>query len=56
MFLKPFVADQSILVSSPSLDGEEMVAVSGSRGPVASGFLSGGCRGHVGRGRRSGLL
>jgi hypothetical protein len=36
MFLKPFVVDHWILVSSPSPDGELVVAASMSRGPVAA--------------------
>jgi hypothetical protein len=47
MFLKTFVADRWILVSSPSPDGEVVVAASGSRGPVVSGFLGGGCWGRA---------
>jgi hypothetical protein len=35
-----------------SPDGEAMVVVFGSKGPVASGFLDGECPGRVGRGRR----
>jgi hypothetical protein len=52
MFLKPFVADRWILVSSPSPNREAEVAVSGSRGLVASSFLSSVCRGRAGCGRR----
>jgi hypothetical protein len=39
MFLKPFVADRWILVSSPSSDGELVVAASKSTGPVAAASL-----------------
>jgi hypothetical protein len=53
MFLKPFVADRWILVSSPSLDGEAVVARVQSRGSVVSGVLrgdEGGRRGWLGPG------
>jgi hypothetical protein len=39
MLLKPFVADRWILVSSPSPDGELVVAASKSTGPVAAASL-----------------
>jgi hypothetical protein len=50
MFLKPFVVDRWILVSSPSPDREAVVARVSEQGLVASSFL------RSGEGHRRGCL